>query len=191
MSQTVPHKKTVLHLPQREAEMWCLTTTIMLTNMCLTEGLLMSEQSSVTARNIAGMMHGDARRAHGSPHIKRISQLSEGDHMVTVDLMLFLTNMSRMLKGERRTPFQDEQMGLDEARSWLADIRRRLMLKLRHDRSYLQHCEKTHTIPHKDTTTPEQITQQEDIVLLLDELLKTYPPLKLSRPTLKGIESKE
>lgn len=126
-------------------------------------------------------MWGDGRKAHGSPHIKRIAQLEQGDHMLTVDIMMLLTNMGRMLRGERRTPFENE-MSQDEARSWLADTRKRLMLKLRHDRIYLQNCDKTHTTPHKDAATMEQITKQEEIVLLLDELLKTYPPLKLSRP---------
>ncbi len=179
---TVSDKKTILHLPTREADMWCTTTSILLTNMCLKEGFLLNDSSKLIGRNIEGMMYGDARRSHGSPHIKRISQLRSGDHTLTIDLMMFISNLSRMLRGERRTPFENEYMSQDEARSWLADARRRLMLKLRHDRNYLQHCEKTHTYPHENAATTEDIVRQEDIVLLLEELIKTYPPLKLSRP---------
>ena len=182
MSQTVPDKKTILHLSRHEAEMWCLNADLLLIEICLHESFFIEERGRQTARSIEGMMYGDGRRAHGSPHIKRISQLLAGDHRVTVDLMMFLTNMSKMLKGERRTPFENEEMSQDEARSWLPDTLRRLLLKLRHDPSYLQRWESTHTTPHEYAATAEQITKQQDIVLLLDELLKTYPPLKISRP---------
>jgi hypothetical protein len=188
MDQTIPNKKTILHLPRYEAEQWCLSMSILLANLCVSEGILMDKSNHLIARSIEGYMHGDRRRAHGSPHIKRVAQLQQGDHMTTLDLMVFLANIRRMFKGERCTPFENEEMSQDEARSWLAEMRQRLMLKLRHDRAYLRHCERTGTTAHKYAATPEQINRQEDIVLLLNELLKTHPPLKVSRPKNSAIE---
>ncbi|HTK10545.1 MAG TPA: hypothetical protein VL485_25455 [Ktedonobacteraceae bacterium] len=93
MGQTIPDKKTILHLPGYEAEQWCLDMSILLTDLCFSESALIDEQHKLYARSIEGYMYEDGRRAHGSPHIKHISQLLQGDHRITVDLMQFLGNM--------------------------------------------------------------------------------------------------
>lgn len=118
----------------------------------------------------------------GPPYLKRINYLRSTDHQTTNDFLLFLSNMSRMLESKRHTPFENEKISPDEARSWLASMRKRLRLKLRHDRAYLQHCITTHTLPHKDAVTADEITMYDDIILLLEELAKTFPLIKLARP---------
>ena len=68
-------------------------------------------------------------------------------------------------------------MSQDEARSWVAEKRGLLKQKIRRERKYRA------SVPYADThaATEEESVMQEGIVLLLDELLKTYPPKKLPR----------
>jgi hypothetical protein len=103
--------------------------------------------------------------------------LRANEDTLTRDLGDFIANLQKMLEGLRQTPFAGE-MNPDEARSWLAEKRRALKQKIRRERKYRSLV----TFPDKNAATEQESAMQEEIVLLLDEQIKTYPPKRLPRP---------
>jgi hypothetical protein len=93
------------------------------------------------------------------------------------DLMMFVVSMNKMLRGERRTPFEDEHLDLDGARSWLAEKQKLLKEKIKREVKYRASV----PYPDKDIATENEIAMEQEVLLLLSELLKMYPPAKLPR----------
>jgi hypothetical protein len=168
-------KKTILHLPIADAMRWCFETELAMQSLWMKEMQFRDRLNTFAAHSLQSLM-GDGRRS-ANPHLKRAGELLRGECGLTRELLYFVANVRKMLKGEARTPFEQE-MSQDEARSWLAEKRGLLKQKIRRERKYRA------SVPYPDThaATEEESVMQEGIVLLLDELLKTYPPKKLPRP---------
>lgn len=156
---SMSEKKTILHLPPQEAQMWCLDAIIGI------EGLLLK------AMNLRD---------------KHPGTVSMGESSLMNDLMMFMVSINKMLRGERRTPFEDDQLDQDGARSWLAEKQRRLKAKIKREVQYRA------SVPYPDvatTATEVEIALEQEILLLLAELLKLYPPMKLPRMKKSEIKS--
>lgn len=173
-------KKTILHLPSSEAQAWCFGMQLRLEDLWLREMAFRDASSKFAAQTLQVMLSVDGRRT-ANPHLKRARELRTEDCALTHDILFFISNLSKTLRGERRVPFEDEQISQDEARSWVTSMRTRLKAKIRREQRYRDVCAKTHERPYKEAATEEDSAWQQEIVLLLDELLKTYPPKRLPR----------
>jgi hypothetical protein len=168
-------KKTILHLPPAEAQDWCDRVSREMTTLWMKETLGRSSLTKYAALSLQTMMRD--RRKTANPHLKRAQELRDGDCDLTRDLGAFVLNMSQVFKGERRSPFE-EQMTEDDARSWLARTRRDLKRKIKRERSYRAAV----PYPDENAATEEETVLQQEVLLLLNELIKTYPPKRLPRP---------
>jgi hypothetical protein len=170
---TIENKKTILHLSPLETQTWCFTILVNLQVLWVKEMNFRDSTSKLWARSVEVIMK-DGRKT-ADPHLRRARELRTGDCDLTRDLLFFITNIQKMFKGESRTPFEDTAMTQDDARSWLAEKRKLLKRKIKREKQYRSSC----PYPSKHAATEEETAMQQEIVLLLDELLKAYPPLRL------------
>jgi hypothetical protein len=176
---TKDKKKTILYLSPSEARAWCIEAYTHLENLWLREMAFRDDAHKATAQTLSVMLHD--RRRSANPHLKRMGELRQEDCALTGELLRFIGNMNKMFRGERHIPFEDEHISRDDARSWLASTRKRLKAKIRRERLYREQCQKRQEQLHASAATEEDSIRQQDIVLLLEELLKTYPPQRLPR----------
>jgi hypothetical protein len=174
-------KQRVLKMPKWQAELWCLHHRMGLNGLWMQEMMFIDDRSRMTARSIEGMM--GVRSRYSIIHEQRAAAVRvEKD--LTHSLIALLTKMDKVLKGEEQNPFPNE-LDQDEARAWVAESRTKLMEKIRHERAYLKKCEKQHEQPHQYAAKEKDIEIEQAVLGFLNELLKTFPPLRLPRPKLK------
>lgn len=173
MSETANTKKTILHLPPIQAITWCQHTRSVMSNLWLRELNFRDASMRHIALSIDNLM-ADGRRT-ANPHLRRVDELRHGECELSRDLLNFLQGMEDTLRGKRQSPFTQDK---DEVRPWLIEKRKALKQKIKRERKYRSSV----PYPDKGSATENESVAQEDIVLLLDELIKKYPPKKLPRP---------
>jgi len=176
-------RKTILQLPTAEALSWCEQARTRLVLLALKEELFISASSAYVAESVGRMMR-DGRRCR-SIHLNRIAELKNSDNAITDELLPFLQHLEEALTGKRRFPFA-ANMSQADARSWLAAMRKKLAAKIRRERRYLAQCKEELEEPFEEAATEADSAMQEDILLLVRELLATFPPEKLPRPKTAG-----
>lgn len=177
-NDTKQEQTPILKMPKWQAESWCLHQRLGLQGLWVNEMMFVDDRSRMTARSIEGMM--GVRSRYSIIHEQRAAAVQR-EKDLTNSLIMLLVKLDKVLNGEEQNPFPNE-LSQDEARAWVAESRSKLMEKIRHERAYLQKCEKRHEQPHQYAATEKDIEIEQAVLVLLNELLKTFPPLRLPKP---------
>lgn len=176
------HETSILKMDTRRARWWCEQHWQKLNSLWMRELLFRDEQRKQISFHIEGLA--GFRDRHSIIHAQRAEALV-GEVEITNALLYLLHKLGLTLDGKEQNPFPNE-LAPDEARAWLAETRVKLMAKIRHEKAYLKKCLDRHIQPHKDAATEQDIAVEQEVLGLLDELLETFPPLRLSRPKLRA-----
>lgn len=168
----------ILMMDGWRAHNWCQRHWLDLNDLWLREMVFCDQRGKMAARHLEGLA--GFRGAYSIIHEQRATVLQE-EKDITGALRDLVRKLELSLRGEEQNPFPNE-LSPDEARVWLAETRSKLLAKMRHEKSYLKMCQNRHTQPHKDAATEKDLGLEQDVLGLLNELLATFPPLKLSKP---------